>query len=235
MIPTHLGIIMDGNRRFARQIAKRPWIGHKYGLKKARSVLRWTCEAGIKFMTAYTLSLENMRTRPKRELAIILKYIGKEADTIMNDKKHPVHKFKVRVRFIGRIGMLPDDIQTKLKAVEEATRHYRNHTLNIAVAYGGQQEIVDAIKNMTKKVMKGLMSPADLNEDIVRSHLYTDGQPEPDLIVRTGGEKRLSNFLPYQSAYSELTFIDKKWPELTKKDFDKILDNFAQRQRRFGR
>jgi tritrans,polycis-undecaprenyl-diphosphate synthase [geranylgeranyl-diphosphate specific] len=225
---------MDGNRRLARELLKRPWEGHKLGLKKARDVLQWCCELGIKHATTYALSLENMTKRPKRELAYILKYIGMEADNILTNKEHPVHKFKVKVRFIGRIHLLPSWLRKKMSAVETATKSYKKHILNIAIAYGGQQEITDAVKELMQKALKGVLSPANLNDRIIREHLYTNDQPAPDLIIRTGGEHRLSNFLPYQAAYSELIFLDKRWPEFTRNDLVACLDEFEQRQRRFG-
>lgn len=233
-IPTHIGVILDGNRRFARELLKRPWEGHKMGLEKARDFLKWSCEAGIKYVTAYVLSFENLHTRPKTELKYILKYMEAEADNILADRMHIVHKFGVKVRFIGRIQMLPDALQRKLAAVEKRTKSYNRHVLNVALAYGGQQEIVDAAKRILEKGLKGVIKPSDMNEQIMKEHLYTNGQPYPDLIVRSGGEKRLSNFLPFQSAYSELVFTDKRWPELTKKDFDAFLRDFADRKRRFG-
>lgn len=225
---------MDGNRRFAKYLMKKPWEGHKLGVKKTREVLQWACEMGIKYVTAYTLSLENLRSRPKKELEMILNYMKKEADFILNKTDHTVHKFLVKVNFIGRLNLLPKDLQEKLKRVEEKTKDYGNHVLNIAIAYGAQQEIVDAVKEIVKKGLDKVLSPADLNKDIIKNHLYTNGQPSPDLIVRTGGEKRLSNFLLYQAAYSELLFTEKKWPEITKDDFKGFLEEFASRKRRFG-
>jgi len=230
----HLGLILDGNRRFARELLKRPCEGHRIGLEKARQVLEWSCELGIKHATAYVLSLENLAKRPKRELAYILKYIGMEADNILADKAHTVHRFKVKVRFIGRIHLLPAWLQKKMSAVEALTKRYTKHVLNIAVAYGGQQEITDAVKAISQKLLKGILSPANLDDRIVREHLYTNGQPAPDLIIRTGGEHRLSNFLPYQAAYSELIFLDKRWPEFTRDDLLACIDEFEHRQRRFG-
>lgn len=235
MIPQHIGIILDGNRRYAKQLMKRPWEGHNMGLEKAREVLGWACERGIRYLTAYTLSLENINSRPKRELNLILKYIGEEADDISNNRKNNVHKYGVKVRFIGRIHVLPDWLQKKIKKAEEKTAKYKNHVLNIAVAYGGQQEIVDATREILDKSLKGIIKPHELNEKMFKHHLYTNGQPTPDLIIRTGGEKRMSNFLLYQGAYSELFFTDKKWPEITKDDLNSILSEYKQRQRRFGK
>ena len=234
MLPQHIGIILDGNRRFAVQLMKRPWEGHKLGLLKARSVMKWACEKGIKYMTAYTLSLENLFQRPKKELQLILKYIGKEAESLIKDRDHLVHRFNVQVRFIGRRQLLPKALQEKMKSVEKLTKKYNKHFLNIAVAYGGQQELVDAMRSIAKKVLKGIIKPNELDERIIKENLYTNGQPYPDLIIRTGGEVRLSNFLPFQSAYSELIFTKKKWPEMTKKDFEIALHEYEKRQRRFG-
>ncbi len=231
----HIALILDGNRRFAKELLKHPWEGHKLGLGKAREVLQWSCEAGIKYMTAYALSLENISSRPKRELQTILHYFESEMDNMLGNKSHPVHAHKARVKFIGRTSILPVRLQKKMKLVEEATGKYDTHFLNIAVAYGGQQELVDAAKEIAKKCLKGVLKPSDLDEEIMKKHLYTNGQPFPDLIVRSGGEKRLSNFLPFQSAYSELIFTDKKWPELTQKDFTGFLEDYRNRQRRFGK
>ena len=234
MLPQHVGIILDGNRRFAKELMKKPWEGHKIGLDKSHEVLDWACKRGIKYLTAYVLSLENLDTRPKGERRMILSYLGQETSDIIKDKNHIIHKLKVRVRFIGRIRLLPKDLQKKMHEVEKVTKKYDNHFLNIAVAYGGQQELVDATKKILKKGLEGVLKPANLNEKILKEHLYTNGQPAPDMIFRTGGEKRLSNFLPFQSAYSELIFTNKKWPELTKRDFNNALREFSKRQRRFG-
>ncbi len=234
MLPKHIGIILDGNRRFARELMKKPWAGHKMGLEKARDVLDWACERGIKYVTAYVLSLENFQTRPKKELELILKYFGEEMDEMFENSGHIVHKSKVKIRFIGRTHILPDELLEKMKKVEEKTKDYEEHTLNIAIAYGGQQEIVDAVRKIMEKSLDGTIKISQLDETLLREHLYTNGQPAPDMIIRTGGEKRLSNFLPFQSVYSELFFTDTKWPAFTKNEFDKALDDFSSRHRRFG-
>jgi tritrans,polycis-undecaprenyl-diphosphate synthase [geranylgeranyl-diphosphate specific] len=234
MLPNHIGIILDGNRRYAKELMKKPWEGHKIGLSKARDVLEWSCERGIKYITAYVLSLENLNSRPKRELALILRYFENEMADIIKDKNHVIHRNKINVRFIGRTHILPDSIQEKMQKVKEATKGYSNFTLNIAIAYGGQQEIVDAVKKILEEGLKGVLRPSDLNETIIKEHMYTNGQPYPDMIIRTGGEKRLSNFLPFQSVYSELIFTDVKWPAFSEKDFDDSLKEFDERKRRVG-
>lgn len=230
----HIAFILDGNRRFAKELVKKPWEGHKIGLKKTREVLEWSCDAGIKHMTAYALSLENLTSRPKTELRFVLKYFEDELNDVISGS-HTVHDRKVKVIFIGRKNVLPDSIQEKIKTVEEITKDYDKHVLNIAVAYGGQQEIVDATKEIINKCMKGVLNPANLNEQVLKEHMYTNGQPYPNMIIRTGGEKRLSNFLPFQSVYSELIFSDKMWPELTKEDLDGFLEEYGKRNKKFGK
>src|SRR3972149_2156841 len=231
-IPTHIGVILDGNRRFAKQLMQKPWMGHKWGLEKAREVLQWSCDYGIKYITAYVLSLENLHTRPKRELAFILQQLHQETENILNGTQHIVHRKKINVRFIGRRNLLPEGLQKQFEKVEKATKDYKKHFLNVAVAYGGQQELVDAMRKIMEKGLKGLIKPHELDEAFIKQHLYTNGHPPPDLIVRTGGDVRLSNFMPFQSVYSELIFTTKKWPELTKQDFSGFIKEYQQRKRR---
>ncbi|MBI5332075.1 MAG: di-trans,poly-cis-decaprenylcistransferase [Candidatus Aenigmarchaeota archaeon] len=230
----HLALILDGNRRFAKHIMKNPWEGHRIGLDKARQAIEWTCNHGIKYITAYVLSYENLKTRPALELNYIFKYLEDELDCVLEDKTHIVNRNNIKVNFIGRTDELPIMLREKLGKVAEHTKNNSEFVLNIALAYGGQQEVVDAVKHITEKAMKGILSPAQLNEDVIKEHLYTNGQPFPDLIIRTGGEKRLSNFLPFQSVYSELMFFDKHWPEMEESDFLEAFKEFENRKRRFG-
>lgn len=233
-MPQSIGIIMDGNRRFAKEIMKRPWEGHEFGVKKARQVLEWFHELGIEYMTVYSLSLENIRSRPKMELIKILECFDKEMDIILSGN-HVIHKTKTRVKFIGKIKLLPKKLREKMKRVEEITKKYKNHLLNIAVAYGGQQEIIDACKEISMKVSEGLLKPRQINEKLFKESLYTDGFRYPDLIIRTGGERRLSNFLLWQAAYSELAFTDERWPEFSKQNLFEIISDYQKRKRRFGK
>lgn len=235
MIPKHIAVIMDGNRRFAKRLLKYPWEGHRFGILKARELLEWACKKGIKYVTAYVLSLENIYSRPKKELKMILRFLEQELDEIVKNTKHVVHRFSVNVKFIGRIWLMPKILQEKMKKVEEITKKYTSYYLNIAIAYGGRQEIVDAIKKIVKLTLNKQLSLTQINEEVVKKYLYTNTQPDPDLIIRSGGEKRLSNFLTFQSAYTELIFIDKMWPELTIKDFEHALKEFEKRERRFGK
>ncbi|MFH0836693.1 MAG: polyprenyl diphosphate synthase [Candidatus Aenigmatarchaeota archaeon] len=231
----HLGIILDGNRRFAQHLMKKPWEGHKVGLDKARQAIEWTCNHKIKYLTAYVLSYENLTTRPAIELNHIFKYLEDELDDVLEDKNHVVNRNRIKVNFIGRAHLLPSGLKEKMLKVSEATKNNSDFVLNIAIAYGGQQEIVDAVKDIAEKTLKGILSPAQLNEDVINQHLYTGNQPSPDLIIRTGGEKRLSNFLPFQSVYSELMFLEKTWPEIEENDFIEAFKEFESRKRRFGK
>lgn len=232
-IPYHIAFILDGNRRFAKRLLKAPWKGHEWGANKIRDVLGWCNEIGVKVATLYSFSIQNFN-RPRTEFNYLMNLFEKEFLSIL-DPEHDVHKNKIRVKVIGRVYMLPKKVQEAIKKAENTTKKYRNFLVNFAVAYGGQEEITDAVKNIAKKVAKGILKPYQINENLVRHSLYTNGTPYPELVIRTGGEKRISNFLLWQSAYSELIFIDKYWPEITKRDFTKAIKEFQSRQRRFGK
>ena len=233
-IPLHVAVILDGNRRFAKRLMKKPWYGHRWGAKKVKEFLKWLKEFGIKYATLYSLSLENLRKRPKKELDNILKIFEREFKKVLNPR-HEVHKYGVRIRIIGRIHLLPKNLQKIFREVEKATRNYKNYFLNFAIAYGGKQEIVDAVRKIVRELKKGKLSSRKINEKVFEEHLYTNGFPPVDIMIRTGGEKRLSNFLLWQCAYAELFFVNKMWPEFTKEDFVKILKEYERRERRFGK
>lgn len=233
--PEHIGIIPDGNRRLAKRLMETPWKGHEWGLEKIKNVLEWSKELGVKVVTIYVLSLENFEKRPKMEMDFLFDLARNEMEKIVNDKDHVVHKNKIRVGFFGRIDLLPEDLQESIRKVSEITKDYSDHFLNLAIAYGGRQEIVDASKRIAFDVSRGMMDPEKINESVLRSYFWTNGFPDPDMIIRTGGEKRLSNFLPFQSTYSELVFLDKFWPELRKEDFVSAVREFMERDRRFGK
>ncbi len=233
-IPLHIGFIMDGNRRYAKKIGKPASYGHLKGAQKLREVLKWLREYNIKYATFYSLSTENIRKRSKEELGFIFHLFEKEFSKVLK-KSHDVHKYGVRVRIIGRKSMLPEKLRKLFERVEKETKRYSNYFLNFAIAYGGQQEIVDAVKKIVRKAKKGNITSKDINEDSFGEYLYTNGQPPVDIVVRTGGEKRISNFLLWQSAYAELFFVNKFWPEFDKKDFEKILKEYSRRERRFGK
>ncbi|MBL7206192.1 MAG: di-trans,poly-cis-decaprenylcistransferase [Candidatus Aenigmarchaeota archaeon] len=228
-IPKSIAIVPDGNRRFAKRLLKRPWKGHEWGVEKLKQVIKWSQELGIKTITFYTLSLENLEKRPKIELDFLIRIAKKEINNILSDENSFVFKDKIRVYFLGNMKKLPEDMQEGMKKLMEKTKHHDNFRLNLAVAYGGRQEIINACKRISKD------SPATIDEKTFRTYLETNGTADPDLVIRTGGEKRLSNFLLFQSAYSELAFVDPMWPEFTKEDFNKVIEDFSERERRFGK
>jgi tritrans,polycis-undecaprenyl-diphosphate synthase [geranylgeranyl-diphosphate specific] len=234
-IPASIGIIPDGNRRFAKRLMKRPWKGHEWGASKVKTVFGWCRELGIKTITFYALSLENIRNRPKRELGFLFSLARKESEEMLENRDSFVHKNRVRVNFIGKLEKLPKDLQRALKKAEDMTKGYNSYTINFAIAYGGRQEIVDACRAVALDVANGRLRPDEVNESVLKHSLYTNGGADPDLIIRTGGERRLSNFLLFQSAYSELAFIDSLWPEMTKEEFLGAIKDYSMRERRFGR
>ena len=203
-LPNHIAFICDGNRRLAKRLMKNPGKRHELGIKKVYDIVNWCHELGIKYVTLYALSIQNFG-RPKREFNYLMKLFEREF-LALSKPTHDIHKYKARVKAIGRINLLPKNVRQAIKKAEKATEKYNKFFLNIAIAYGGQEEIVDAIKKIALKVKKGLIKSANINEKLVKKSLYTNGQPYPDLIIRTGGEKRISNFMLWQGAYSELYF-----------------------------
>jgi len=234
-VPTSLGIIPDGNRRFAKRLMKTPWKGHQWGNQKLKDVFHWCMDAGVKAITIYALSLENLTSRPRNEIDFLLNLAKKEARGILEDKDHFVHRNRVKVKFFGRLDLLPKDLAQVFRKAEQKTKSYSSYYLNFAIAYGGRQELVEASRRIAVKIASGKLDPADVDEKTVRENLQINSSQDPDLIIRTGGEKRLSNFLLFQSAYSELAFTDTYWPALTKKELLSILKDYGSRERRFGK
>lgn len=229
--PKHIGIIMDGNRRFAKRLMKTPWKGHEWGARKVESVLEWCFELDIRMLTLYSFSIENMN-RPKQEFDLLMDLFEKEFSSAADNPK--IHENKVRINVIGRTEMLPEKVQKAIRKAVEATKNYKDYVVNFAVAYGGRQEIVDATKKIAEDVRDGKLSPEQVDEHAFSEHLYLPDMPDPELIIRTSGERRTSGFLPWQSTYSELYFCDKLWPDFEKEDLVKAIDDFNARQRRFG-
>ncbi len=225
-IPQHLAIIMDGNRRWARARGLKPFDGHKAGYKKLGDVLKWCKEAGIKILTLYAFSTENWK-RSKQEVDFLMRLFYYALTK--NVKK--LHKSNVRLRVIGHKEDLPKKLQKAIKKAEKLTENNTSGILNLAINYGGRQELVDAF-NKILSAQGGL--PKKVNEELISKNIYNAGLTEPDLIIRTSGELRLSGFLLWESAYSELYFTKHHWPEFSKKDFNNALKSFANRQRRFG-
>lgn len=222
-IPTHTAIIMDGNGRWAKQKGLRRTEGHKKGAEVADSVTRWAAELGIRYLTLYAFSTENWK-RPKEEVdflfGLLVRYINKRLDEIISEG--------IKLKFLGRIQQLPGNIRRSCENMEQKTEKNDRLNLIIALNYGGRAEIIDAINRiLTAKLEK-------VDEHTFERYLYLPEMPDPDLIIRTSGEKRLSNFLMWESAYSELYFCEKLWPEFTKDDFLQAIEDYSRRKRKFG-
>jgi tritrans,polycis-undecaprenyl-diphosphate synthase [geranylgeranyl-diphosphate specific] len=229
----HIAIILDGNRRWASEKDLDPWLGHEAGAEKVEQLLDWCQKLDVKSITLYAFSTENFR-RPKNEVEKIMHIAEEEFRKILVDER--IHKNKVRVKVIGRVNLLPKSIQQLIEDVERATQNYDGRYLNIAFAYGGRAEIVDAARKIAKKVKNGELSPEKVDEKLFEQHLYTSHMPkqDPDLIIRTSGEERLSGFLLWQSAYSEFCFLDVYWPDFRLIDLLRAVRTFQKRKRRFG-
>jgi len=234
-MPQHVAIIPDGNRRCATRLMEKPWKGHEWGFLKLEKLFSWCKEAGIKIVTFYTLSVENLKGRPKEEIDFLFLLAKNELKNILENGDSFVNRDRIRLKFFGNMEMLPGDLREVIGQVEKKTAKYSDYYCNLAVAYGGRQEIIEACRNIGALVQSGGMKPEDIDEAVFKQNLQTNGFPYPDMILRTGGEKRLSNFLPFQGAYSELMFIDTFWPELTKEEFMVAVNEFGNRQRRFGK
>jgi len=233
-MPQHVAIILDGNRRWADERSLPYLNGHLYGANIAEDFLSWCLELGIRTVTVYAFSTENFQ-RSEEEVKGILRLIEDEARRLRGDER--LHKNKVRVKAIGRIDLLPESLRQILRDVERETEGYDEHYLNIAVAYGGRAEIVDATRKIAEDVAEQKVSLNKIDEELFRGYLYTAHLPNPypDLIIRTSGEERLSGFLLWQSAYSEFSFLDVYWPDFRKIDLLRALRTYQQRRRRYGR
>ncbi len=233
-MPEHVGIILDGNRRWGFEKYREQLNGHIYGARTAEDFLEWCLDLGIRTVTLYVFSTENF-VRPKDEVATILRIIEDETRKLIKDPR--IHERKVHVKAIGRLELLPDSLRSALEDVEKTTGDYDQHYLNIAVAYGGRAEIVDAAKRIIDEVQSGTLDANTVDEDVFRKYLYTSHLPNPDpeLIIRTSGEERLSGFLIWQAAYSEFVFLDVYWPEFRRIDLLRAVRTYQRRKRRFGK
>jgi tritrans,polycis-undecaprenyl-diphosphate synthase [geranylgeranyl-diphosphate specific] len=229
----HIAIILDGNRRWASEKELNPWLGHKKGAETVEQLLDWCEKLGVKSVTLYTFSTENFRRSPQ-EIAQIMKIAEEKFRKLLTNER--IHRNKVHVKVIGRLNLLPEGLQRLIGEVEKATKEYDNQFLNFAFAYGGRAEIVDAAKIIAERVRDGELTLDDVNEKLFEKYLYTSHMPnqEPDMIIRTSGEERLSGFLLWQSAYSELAFLDVYWPDFRFIDLLRAIRTFQTRKRRYG-
>lgn len=231
-VPHHVAIIMDGNRRFAVDLGLDPMKGHQYGRDKLEEMMDWCLELKIKILTVYAFSTENLK-RKSKEVGTLMDLFLKNFQQVADDKR--VHKHGIRVRVIGQIDLLPEDVQEAIRIAEKKTEDYSNYNFNLAVAYGGREEIIKAVKEIADDAVNKKINIDDINEELVGKYLYTSEIPDPDLILRTSGEERISNFLLWQLAYSELYFTDVYWPGFQKIDFLKAIRSYQLRQRRYGK
>ena len=231
-IPHHIAIIMDGNRRFARELFLPPNEGHKEGKSKLEEVMEWGREIGVRILTVYAFSTENFR-RSREEVEELMRLFAENFRKAGDDER--VHKYGIRIKAIGKRELLPENVREAIEYAEKRTESYDNFIYNIAVAYGGREEIVDAIREIAEDVKEGKLKIEEIDEKRVSEYMYTGDVPDPDLVLRTSGEERISNFLLWQLAYSELYFADVYWPGFRKIDFLRAIRNYQRRKRRFGK
>lgn len=231
-LPKHIAVIMDGNRRFARQLKVSNDKGHLLGKERLEEFLDWCFDVGIKIVTVYAFSTENFK-RDSNEIKYLMKLYADSFNDILKDER--VTKNRIKVKLIGKTELLPDYVREAAKRAEEFTKDFDGYLLNVAIAYGGREEILDAIKNISQDVKRGKIEPEKIDERLIERYLYTGEIEDPDLIIRTSGEERISNFLLWQSAYSELYFTDVYWPDIAKLDLLRAVRDYQKRRRRYGK
>lgn len=233
-LPSHVAIIMDGNRRYAKEVLRAENVneGHIKGKAKLEEVMDWCFNLGIRNLTVYAFSAENF-TRPGEEVDFLLELMKETLIQFADDER--IHENRVRIRVIGDREMLDDSFNEVATYAEGKTEDYSDFNFSIAIAYGGRQEIIMAVKNIAEEVKAGRLDVADIDENLFSSRMYMGGIPDPDLVLRTSGELRLSNFLLWQLAYAELYFTDVYWPGFRYIDFLRAIRSYQQRKRRYGR
>lgn len=228
-IPSHLAIIMDGNGRWAKRRGLPRVEGHRVGMKKIKDMVDICRKKGVKVLTLYAFSKQNWN-RPRREVEFLMRrfedYLDREGENLVKEN--------IRFRVIGRIEELPLSLRKKIEKTMKMTEKNRGFFLNLAINYGGQEEIVDAVRKLLMMVKEGKISPQDIEVDLFKKYLYTEDLPYPDLLIRTGGELRISNFLLFQIAYTEFWFTPVFWPDFNEQHLDEALRDFSRRERRFG-
>lgn len=228
-LPAHVAIIMDGNGRWAKQRGLPRVEGHRNGVESVRTVVRAAGEVGIKYLTLYAFSVENWN-RPKDEVDTLMKYLAR----FLKNEIGELNRSNVRLEVIGQIYRLPEFVQEQLRKTKAALAKNNGLTLILALSYGGRQEIVEGVRAIAAKVKAGALDPAEINEQIVSQHLYTHHYPDPDLLIRTSGELRVSNFLLWQISYAEFVVTQTLWPDFRKAEFFAALEEYTRRHRRFG-
>ena len=228
-LPAHVAIIMDGNGRWAKQRGLPRVEGHRNGVESVRVTVRACGEVGIKYLTLYAFSVENWN-RPKDEVDTLMKYLAR----FLKNEIGELNRSNVRLEVIGQIYRLPEFVQEQLKKTQAALAKNNGLTLVLALSYGGRQEIVEGVRAIASKAKAGKLEPAEINEQIISQHLYTHQYPDPDLLIRTSGELRVSNFLLWQISYAEFVVTPTLWPDFRKAELFAALEEYTRRHRRFG-
>ncbi|HBL98509.1 TPA: di-trans,poly-cis-decaprenylcistransferase [Candidatus Dependentiae bacterium] len=228
---THLALIMDGNRRWAKERGMKAWEGHESGTKPVKTSVRFCIDQEIPYLSLYAFSLENFKRSPE-ELEHLFAII---AAGLEEEEMQELLTKGVRIKFVGDRSQFPSSLCETIESYERKTADGTKLLLNILFCYGGKQEIVAAVQEIAKKVQSGDLKPGDVSTKTIDDYIWMAGVPAPDLVVRTGGEQRLSNFMPWQSAYSELLFVDTYWPAITYNDLKKVVEDYMKRQRNFGK
>ena len=229
IMPKHIAIIMDGNRRWAKNNNVDKKIGHKQGAETLKKMAKYANKIGLEYMTVYAFSTENWK-RTEEEVGALMLLLKKYLEDFFDASDTN----NIKINVIGNIDKLSNDIKKSIQNVMERTKSNIGLTLNIAFNYGGRDEITYAMKNIAKKIETGEVKAENITEEMISENLYTAGQPDPDLLIRTSGEQRLSNFLPWQLVYSEFIFVDKMWPDFNEEDLDNAIIEYAKRNRKFG-
>ena len=228
-IPRHVAIILDGNGRWAKQRHLPRVEGHRQGVESVRAVVRAAGEIGLKYLTLYAFSVENWN-RPKDEVDTLMKYLAR----YLKNEIGELNRNNVRLEAIGQIYRLPEFVQEQLRKTKAALSRNNGLTLILALSYGGRTELVEAMRSIAEKVKTGTIEPAEINEEVIAQHLYTRNWPDPELLIRTSGELRISNFLLWQISYAELVVTPTLWPDYRKAQFYEALEEYTRRHRRFG-
>ena len=228
-LPIHIAIIMDGNRRWAKEKNLETKQGHKEGAENLKRIAKYANEIGIKYLTVYAFSTENWK-RTEEEVGALMFLLKWYLDDLLNSSDLD----NVKINVLGDITRLDSGIQKLILKLEDKTKNYTGLKLNIAFNYGGRDEIIRAVKSIATSVKNNEISVEDINEDLISNNIYTAGMPDPDLLIRPGGEKRISNFLPWQLSYTEFIFTDKYWPDFNRDDLDEAILEYERRNRKFG-
>ena len=229
LLPLHVAVIMDGNGRWAKARGLPRAEGHRRGAESARAIIKAATESGVKYLTLYTFSMENWN-RPQSEVDAIMRYLAQ----YLKSEAADLNKNNVQLEAIGQIHRLPERVQKQLRKTQNLLSKNNGLTLVLALSYGSREEIVNATRSIAEKVKAGELDPGVIDEDLFETHLYTHHIPDPDLLIRTSGEMRLSNFLLWQVSYAEMVVSQILWPDFRKKQFFEALEEFANRHRRFG-